>query len=165
MELADNFVGRVKDDFRFELEKVQLENLKHKRYSKEFQLAIVDLLKRGVPQNKIKHEFKISASSIFSWGKISPPSKSKDHSYKKNSKNKSIGDFIELNFGKGNVVVGGGDKCQTEKRTISSDNLKNEPARRYDLTTPSGYKIQSLIKDELISIILSLENKRPDPFL
>ena len=33
MELADNLVARVKNDFKFELEKVQLENLKHKLYS------------------------------------------------------------------------------------------------------------------------------------
>jgi hypothetical protein len=161
MELADNLVARFKNDFKYELEKVQLDNPKHKRYSKEFQVAIIDLLKEGVPPRIIKQEFKISASSIFFWGKNSSPSKPKNYSYKSNSKNKSIGNFIELNFGQGS----NGDKCQTEKKAISSGNLKNEPARLYDLTTPSGYKIQSLIKDELISIILSLENKHPVPFL
>ncbi|MBF0299971.1 MAG: helix-turn-helix domain-containing protein [Oligoflexia bacterium] len=143
-------ISKLKETFKENLEMAQEITPKKRRYPKKFHRAIVDLLKKGVSAKIIQEEFNLSSSTIFTWKNryVSNNDTEKNH-------NQSACDFIELNMS---------DKVQSSNtkgsRTIlDSKQLVTAPPTAYTLSTPSGYQVRSLSKDDLISLIHSLECK------
>lgn len=141
-------ISKLKETFKNDLERARERTPKKRRYPKKFHRAIVDLLNKGVKAKIIQKEFNLSITTIFAW----------KNKYVSNNDgpcpddHQTVCDFIELNIS---------DKAQSSntkkyQRVPDNKQLVTAPTT-YTLTTPSGYKVCSLSKDDLLSLIHSLE--------